>query len=121
MTDARSSRTLALVLTGAIAALILLLTLSPPPETPGTSGRDKIYHAAAFAALVLPLALTRGMRLVPLLGGALLFGIAIEIVQPGFGRSFELADIAADAAGALAGAAAGRALAGAWRRRRAER
>lgn len=114
----RSRLALALILTLAVAVAIGFLTLSPPAPTPSAPGPDKLYHALAFAALVLPLSTVRPGWIPAAVAGALFFGIAIEIVQPAFGRSFELADMAADAAGAVAGAALGRALSA---RRRAGR
>ncbi len=98
----------ALTLTGIIAATISVLTLSPitAPEVVG-SGSDKLYHLVAFAALTFPSALLARRISAAILILALFLGAAIEIVQPNVGRSGELGDFLADAAGALIGWSAG--------------
>lgn len=95
---------LALILTLLIALAIAYGTLSPP----GAQGRawpltDKQIHALAFALLMLPGALIAprlARRLAPV---ALAFGGAIELIQPGFGRSAEWGDFLADGIGIVAG------------------
>lgn len=102
------SRTVAYGLTAALATLIALLTLLPLPAPPLTDdGGDKIYHFIAFAGLMLPVATLRPQALVWMIPAALLFGAAIEIIQPVVNRSADFGDFVADAAGVLAGSALG--------------
>lgn len=100
---AAARRALALGLTALAGALIAVFTLTPlnmPTDAPGS---DKIWHVLAFAAFTFPSALIyrRACRWVAPL--ALLYGIAIELIQPHVGRQGELADFYADAFGALLG------------------
>lgn len=88
-----------LVLTALIAAAIAVGTLLPSDAEPGFSGRDKLAHLGAFALLVLPAAVG-APRLLPVIAAwAILFGGAIELVQPWVGRSREGMDWLADAGG----------------------
>jgi VanZ family protein len=92
------------VLTLCIALGIAWGTLTPmPPPTAPPDGTDKIQHFAAFALLVLPLGwvdIRNALWLAPL---ALLYGGAIEIIQPLVGRGAEWGDLLADALGIAAG------------------
>lgn len=90
-----------------IAVTIVFLTLFYAPKGNGPTGMDKVYHAVAFFVLVFPGALTHRWSFLWLLPTAVLFGVAIEIAQPYFGRSRELADLYADIAGIMAGMIAG--------------
>ena len=101
-------------LTALLAVTILALTLSPPMRLPlqglGLLQVDKLYHIAAFAALVLPAALLdpRGLRWV--LPAGLALGLVIEILQPNVGREASAFDFLADAIGLALGTALGLAL-----------
>ncbi|MDO4336209.1 MAG: VanZ family protein [Bacteroidales bacterium] len=104
--------------TAATLALILWLTLSPDPlgdESPTFfPGADKVVHALMFGFLavmaMLDLQRSRNWRPLPpraVVAAALasaLAGIAVEFAQlfMDMGRGFEVADMAADAAGASA-------------------
>ncbi|MFV0515662.1 MAG: VanZ family protein [Jhaorihella sp.] len=103
-------RKAALGVTAVLAVAIGLLTLLPLAAPPGMPGADKSHHVIAFAALTLPCALLHPRLLVWLLPAAVLYGGAIEIVQPSVGREGEWADFLADALGAGFGTAAGFAL-----------
>lgn len=92
-------------MTCVIAMLIAFLTLTPASQaSTGTFfGADKLYHFVAFAALMLPCGvLPRRMCLIILLA-ALVFGGAIELVQPVVGRTASMVDFLADCAGAASG------------------
>lgn len=96
----------------ALLAWLLVAALSPEPRGPSL-GLDKANHVAAFAALALT-GLLAGARRAPsaawLAFGLLGLGIAIEIAQAHVpGRSPELLDVLADAAGIAAGMVVGRA------------
>lgn len=100
--------TLAVFATTILAALIAYLTLTPPRlETSDGLLSDKAYHMIAFAALVFPGALLYVRSLAWLIPAALVFGAAIELVQPLVGRSAELADFVADVVGVACGLALG--------------
>ena len=97
---------MAIFATGILAVAIAYLTLTPQSLNMGP-GTDKIYHFIAFTALVFPCALLFARTLNWVLPAALLFGGAIELIQPYVGRGGELADFVADALGVLIGAALG--------------
>lgn len=103
------------LLTAAVLGVCWLAFRQHPLPTADT-GWDKLNHFSAFA--VLAFCAERGFRLrgwrlpgVPL--ALLAFGVLIELVQSQIpGRSAEVADVLADAAGI----AAGLLLAAAWRK-----
>ena len=70
-------------------------------------GSDKLYRFIAFTALVFPCPLLFARTLIWVLPAAMLFGGAIELIQPYVGRGGELADFVADALGVFIGAALG--------------
>ena len=86
-------------MTAVLAIVIAILTLAPSLRPPDLGGPDKLYHAIAFGALMLPCAILYPRSLAWLLPAALAFGGAIEIIQPWVGRSGEWADLVADAVG----------------------
>lgn len=98
---------LGLTATVILGAIIAYLTLSPPKPSPPGLLSDKAYHAIAFAALVFPSALLYARSLIWVVPAALLFGGAIEVIQPYLGRSAEAADFVADVVGIGFGVAVG--------------
>jgi VanZ family protein len=91
------------------AAAIVWLSLTPAPPQVDIANGDKLGHFLAYAALMFWFgALYRSAR--ARIGWALFclaLGVALEFAQRATGyRSFELADMAADALGVLAGALA---------------
>lgn len=91
------------------AAALVWLSLTPSPPDPGIEFGDKLGHFAAYALLMFwfgALCSRRSARV----GYALLWislGIALEFAQGMTAyRSFELADMAANALGVLTGALA---------------
>lgn len=95
-----------LILSIGIGTSIAVLTLMPQSQMPkAPQGLDKLYHALAFAGLVLPTGVLRPDRrriAVPL---AVAYGALIELVQSQVGRSAEFADLLADGLGVMAGIA----------------
>jgi VanZ family protein len=84
--------------------VIAYLTLTPPrPEASDGLLSDKAYHVIAFAALIFPGTLLYLRSLIWLISAALVFGAAIELVQPLVGRSAEIADFVADVVGVACG------------------
>lgn len=91
---------------GVLAALVIAaVTLTPLPPGAITDGFDKGYHFLAFAALIFPLILTDSRRWLWAVPLAVLYGGAIELIQPSVGRTAEWLDFGADVTGVLAGAA----------------
>ena len=66
-----------------------------------------LMSTVAFFVLVFPGALVHRWAFLWLVPSAILFGAAIEYLQPYFGRSREVADLYADIAGILGGVIAG--------------
>ena len=102
-------RALALTATAILSFVIAYLTLSPSPPQVGVEEllSDKAYHVIAFAALVFPSALLYARSLIWMVPAALLFGGAIELIQPYVGREAEVADFLADAVGLSVGIVSG--------------
>ena len=92
--------------TVATVALILVLTLAPKDPSSGIAYLDKIGHLGIFflfsTAALFDFRKVDNIEIKAVLA-ALLFGGVIELVQPCFGRSFELMDLAFDVIGALLG------------------
>lgn len=95
---------LAITLTLLIAALIAVGTLTPPGDGPALLPlTDKQMHFIAFALLVLPMTLMNWRHAFWLAPLALVFGAAIELIQPTVGRSGDWLDLLADATGIVFG------------------
>ncbi|MEM6577570.1 MAG: VanZ family protein [Pseudomonadota bacterium] len=91
-----------------IGLVVARLTLGPSGEgDPPFPHFDKVAHLLAFAALAFPLAAARAQSAAWIFSVGLLFGAAIEIIQPYVGRSAEWADLLADALGLILGIALG--------------
>lgn len=80
-------------------------SLLPPEQIPsGPAVSDKVVHALGYA-LLGALAVASGLRWRPAVTLAVGIGLVLEVAQRMTGyRSFEWADLAADAVGALVGA-----------------
>lgn len=101
---------LAVAVTLILAVIILILALSPSVPDVARGINDRILHFAGFAALVLPCAIFLVRYLVWIVPSAVMFGGAIELLQPGFARAASWADFLADACGVAAGVLIGLAL-----------
>lgn len=99
--------TVAYALTGCLAIVIAIGAFSPPPEVPGPPNNDKLLHAIAFAALILPTAALIPRHLGWMVALAVGYGIAIELIQPLVDRSREFLDLVADCGGLAVGVVIG--------------
>lgn len=109
----QSYPTVSWTVTSCVAAIIIVLTLTPGAAVLDLAGFDlwdKAEHALAFAALVLPNSCCNRRSLPLTVLGAVLLGGAIELIQPFVGREASLGDFAADLVGIASGAALGSAL-----------
>ena len=104
---ARKAQSLALVLTGFAVLIVGIGTLWPSLPIPGPPGTDTTIHMMAFAGIVLPSAVFTPKRLFWVVPAAACYGAAIELIQPMVGRTADLNDFLADAAGVCIGAGAG--------------
>jgi VanZ family protein len=93
----------AILISLVVAAVIALATLSPPGDGAPLPIGDKELHALAFALLVLPVGWIRQGWWVALAVLAVIYGGAIELLQPLVSRSAEWADWGADAIGVALG------------------
>ena len=103
------TRNIDIYATVVIAVLIGLATLTPVEELPAVSGSDKLYHLISFAILTLPIAVIRPKAVWVIFILSVVYGGAIELLQPLVDRNCELADFLADASGAMLGMALSRA------------
>ncbi len=91
---------------GFLAALVIAaVTLTPIPPSVGADGLDKLFHVLAFTLLIFPLILTDSRRWIWAVPLSILYGGAIELIQPSVGRTAEWLDFGANVTGVLAGAA----------------
>ena len=102
-----AGRICALLLAGIIGYLTLTPLVAPLPDVPQS---DKLLHLLAFAALVLPLAISDPRNWVWALALAVAYGGVIELIQPHVNRQAEWGDFLANSLGAALGVAMGRAL-----------
>ena len=119
----KSIRIIGIVGTPLVITVIIVLSLLPASTIVSTSWfgilRDKGAHALAYTALgffLYCVLVTRvspptwskvfhanSWRILLVFGVSLLLGSTIEVVQPHFGRSFEVFDIVADGIGSILG------------------
>ena len=109
ITDLRT-RKIDIYATVVIAVLIGLATLTPVEELPAVSGSDKLYHLISFAILTLPIAVIRPKAGWVIFILSVVYGGAIELLQPLINRNCELVDFLADVAGVALGMAMSKAL-----------
>ena len=111
MNGMNTRRRIATAATVFIAFVIAALTLMPvtAPDIIG-QGRDTLSHVIAFASLTFPMAFLNLRRAHAVLVCAILFGAAIELIQPSVGRTGSFWDFLADVIGAVLGLVAGRIL-----------
>lgn len=111
LTSHRRSLRASRILAAVAAALILVASLVPVTPPADRPGLDKIEHLAAYVLLGFLLFLATGRRgaavVLVSIGLCTAYGGLIEILQPLFGRSRELADGIVDFAGASVGSLLG--------------
>ena len=73
------------------------------------SGSDKLYHPISFVILTLPIAVIRPKAVWVIFILSMVYGGAIEVLQPLFNRSCELTDFVAAAGGVALGMAVSKA------------
>ena len=92
------------------AVAILAGTLLPVGQLPEVDSGDKAAHLIAFALLAFPLNMAARPRWFLLNTGFVLFGGAIELIQPLVGRHGEWLDLGADMLGVVVGMTVARGL-----------
>lgn len=100
--------------TGVLAVVLCVLTLGPPSAADGPPAPDKLYHFIGFGALALPLCFVYPRRAWAVVLMVIVFGAAVEVIQPFVGRGAEWGDLLADALGAAAAAGLALALRRKW-------
>ncbi len=88
-------------------AIISITSLSPLAELPDIPGSDKLHHFVSYAALMMPAFLVRYAKRLWLMLVFLIWGGAVELIQPYVNRYAEWADLFANGTGLLIGAALG--------------
>jgi len=88
-----------------LAVIIATLSVTPVPGLSVPAGLDKLYHFAAFMALVFPVIVTDTNRWSWVVPAALVFGGAIEVTRPLTGGGADWLNFGASVSGVLAGAA----------------
>ncbi len=91
------------VLTLLILTAITILSLWPADQLHLGSGRDKIQHFIAYAALMLPVALRKPKSWIALGTFLVIYSGIIELIQPFVNRYGEWADLLANTGGVLFG------------------
>ena len=87
----------------AIVAAIIWLSLTPSPPQVDVPYSDKIGHLASYAVLMFWFSQLYRTRIY-YAAGFILMGVALEVIQRQLGtRSFEAADMLANALGVLLG------------------
>ena len=96
---------LILIATVPMALAIAVATLMPMPAN--IPGGDKLQHMLAFGILAFPTALIRPRWAIWSFLAVVAYGGLIEVIQPFFNRTADLADLRADGIGAAVGVAIG--------------
>lgn len=96
-----------IIITSGILIAITFLMLAPLSTPKGYGFDDKTYHILAFAGLIIPIATLQPRWLLLAIPLFILFGGMIELIQPYFGRTRDLADWIADIKGVFIGSAFG--------------
>jgi len=82
---------------------ITWLSLSPLDKLPPVPGGDKSHHLIAYAMLVFPVALRRPRRWQCITLFFVVYGVAIEFIQPYVNRYGEWLDMVANCLGLVCG------------------
>lgn len=103
----RRLKQLAAAATVTCALVVSYVALSPQALQASIGANDKTLHVFAFIVLVLPCATFLARSLVWVLPLIVMFGAAIEFLQPGFGRHASWSDFYADLVGIAVGVVLG--------------
>ena len=99
----RQLKRLWLPLTLLVLSAITYLSLAPLESVPEAPGGDKLHHLVAYGLLAFPAALARPRGWPLLILGFVLWGGAIELLQPRVNRYGEPLDFIANSFGVLLG------------------
>lgn len=84
-------------------AITTVASLYPADSLPTVPGTDKTHHLIAYAAVALPVALTRPACWLSYIVGIVAYSGAIELIQPYVNRYGEWYDLGANSLGVLTG------------------
>ena len=76
-------------------------TLLPTSQLLSMHGNGKFLHFFAFALMAPPLLLIKRTKVLKVAAVAILYGGAIELIQPIVGRNAEVMDLVADICGVI--------------------
>jgi len=92
-----------LTITLFLLAVIVTASLLPGSSLPSVAGSDKVHHAIAYAALMLPTALKKPKYWLVIAFALLCLSGVIELIQPYVNRNADWLDLLANAGGILCG------------------
>ena len=84
-----------------LAVAIAFVTLLPTGQLRSMHGNDKFFHFFAFALMAPPLLFITRTKVLKVAAVAILYGGAIELIQPILGRNAEVMDLVADIVGVI--------------------
>ena len=84
-----------------LAVAIAFVTLLPSSQLQSMHGNDKFFHFFAFALMAPPLLFITRTKVLKVAAVAILYGGAIELIQPIVGRNAEVMDLVADIVGVI--------------------
>ncbi len=96
-----------IVFTLIVVAAISAASLSPSGSVGDPGKADKTIHVLAYAAAILPVALSRSKRIFLTGLGVIAWSGAIELLQPLVGRGATVADLLANTVGVVLGLCVG--------------
>lgn len=101
-----SQTQIGIIVTISLAVAITVLALIPV-SLDGDLIQSRLQHALAFAALAFPLTFVRPVLFAPVVSAVIIYGGAIEIIQPFLGRDASWMDFLVNIIGAASGGVLG--------------